>query len=254
MSASRYAERTVRFGADGLACDTCFARHVCQPESVGDERGLGGKIIKRHRAIKRGRLVYRAGDPCHSLCAVCKGSVKTHVLKRNGSAQVTGFHIAGELVGAPALATKQYLCSATALEPTIVCEILVSRLQELAGRDPSFRQHLFDLLTRELAFDHCLLVSLVGKGNARQSLSAFIHHLSRRYGRHGFSPLEFPMRMSRHDIGSYLGLAKETVSRLLTSFEQQGLIAAQKRNMVIRERGRLEEIADLPEEDIDLEW
>ncbi len=223
-----------------LACKYCRALSLCEFSSgEGRQSKNDRKIIKRHRKIRRGEFPYRAGDPFHSICVICSGAVKTYALNRDGSVQITGFHISGELMGLNAVNTKQHTCDAVALENTYICEILYSHLQELCDESFIARRLIFRILGDQIAHDQMVLMPLIGAKSATQKLAAYLLSLSQRFERRGLSTDEFRLSMSRGDLGNYLGLAKETVSRLFSRFVDEGLITLKARHIRINDRKRL---------------
>lgn len=221
-------------------CEYCRALSLCEFSSGEEGQSRQDrKIIKRHRKVQRGEFLYRAGDPFHSICAICSGAVKTYALNRDGSVQITGFHIPGELMGLNAVNTKQHTCDAVALENTYVCEILYSHLQELCDESFIARRLILRLLGDQIAHDQTVLMPLIGAKSATQQLAAYLLSLLQRFERRGLSTDEFRLSMSRSDIGNYLGLAKETVSRLFSRFVDEGLITLKARHIHINDRKRL---------------
>ncbi|MCG5510770.1 fumarate/nitrate reduction transcriptional regulator Fnr [Ectothiorhodospira lacustris] len=225
------------------ACKACSLRDLCLPlgVSVEDLSMLEG-IISRKRPVQRRDTIYQAGDPLNCLYAVRTGSVKTFVLTNDGEEQVTGFHLPGELLGLDAINDGVHPCTALALETASVCEIPFDRLEELAGRTPGLQHQLLRIMSREIQTDEHL-VTLLGHRTSDARLAAFLLNLSRRFGMRGFSRHEFNLTMSRCEIGNYLGLAVETVSRMLSRFQEQGLIQVQRKFITILDADGLREIA-----------
>jgi CRP/FNR family transcriptional regulator len=151
---------------------------------------------------------------------------------------VTGFYLPGEVLGLDAIGRGEHNYTAVALEDSEVCVILFSRLQEFALRVPGLQQQLFRLLSNDITRDHGLML-LLGGMSAEQRLAAFLLSLSRRYRRLGYAADRFNLRMTREDIGSYLGLTLETVSRLLSRFQRDGLIGMQQREIELKDTDRL---------------
>ena len=222
------------------ACEYCRALPLCGfPNEEDGKFRQDCKIIKRHRKVRRGEFLYRAGDPFHSICAICSGAVKTYTLNRDGSMQITGFHIPGEIMGISAVNTKQHTYDAVALENTYICEILYSHLQELCDESFTVRRLIFRLLGDQIAHDQTVLMPLIGAKSATQQLATYLLSLLQRFERRGLSTGEFRLSMSRSDVGNYLGLAKETVSRLFSRFADEGLITLKARHIRINDRKRL---------------
>ena len=216
-----------------VACAECSLRELCLPLGL-DEQGLAslGSIIKRTRKLKKGDFLYRVGDPLSSLYAVSKGSIKTCELSASGQIQITGFHLTGELVGVDGISTERHHCDAIALEPTELCELPYEDLESVSHKVPSLQHQLFKLLSREIVQDGELLL-MVGKMNAEERLATSLLSFSRRYARLGLSGTQFRLSMSRQDLGDYLGLALETVSRLFSRFQDEGLLHIEGRNVEI---------------------
>jgi len=189
-------------------------------------------IIRRLRPISRGGHVFRAGDPLSSIYAIRSGWVKTYALAEDGNEQVTGFHLAGELVGLDAIASGEHPCSAKALDTTSVCEIPFERLEDLSCEVPGLQRQLLRIMSQELTTDEELLM-LLGKRSAEERLAALLLSISGRLKQRGYSAHEFRLPMSRNDIGNYLGLAVETVSRLFTRFQQQGLLSVENKLVTV---------------------
>jgi CRP/FNR family transcriptional regulator, anaerobic regulatory protein len=229
-----------------VACKDCSLFQLCLPIGVHEgDLELLDRIIKRRRPFRRGDHLFRVNDPFQAIYAVRSGSVKTYAPTEDGAEQVIGFHLPGELVGLDAINTEYHPCAAKALETTSVCEIPFDRLEELSDLVPSLQRQLLRVLSREILHDHELLM-LVGKKAADERLAALLVSLSSRFKQRGFSPTEFHLSMSRNDIGNYLGLAVETVSRLFTRFQEEGLLQVQRKHVRLCDIGKLRELAGAP--------
>lgn len=220
-------------------CKECTLQELCLPLGLGEaDVAALDSIIRRRHAIKKGELLYRSGDPLRTLYAIRRGSLKTTALMEDGRAQVTGFHLPGELLGIDAISTDVHPCSAEALETSEVCEIPYEALEDLARRIPGLQHQLFCLMSREIADDERLLIML-GRMTAEERLATCLVSFSQRYARLGGSSTEFKLTMSRQDLGDYLGLALETVSRLFSRFQEDGLIEVHGRNVRLANPERL---------------
>lgn len=216
-----------------VACSDCSLSRLCLPMGLdGEDLERLDALMRRPRPLRRNEHLFRSGDGFHSIYAVRSGSLKTYTPCEDGTEQVIGFHLPGELVGLDAIESEENVCSAKALETTSVCELPFDRLQELASELPSLQRHFFRLMSRELARDEAMLL-LLGKRTAEERLATFLLSLSERFKARGFSECEFNLSMSRHDIGNYLGLAVETVSRMFSRFQDEGLIAVHRKNIQI---------------------
>lgn len=225
------------------ACGTCSLIKLCLPLGIDkDDMESLNNIIKRRRPISRNGNVFCLGDGFHALFAIRSGSVKTYTITEDGSEQITGFHLPGELIGLDAINSGQHPCGAKALETTSVCEIPFERLEELAETIHGLGRQLLRIMSREIQSDEELL-TLLGKKSAEERLATLLLSLAHRYGERGFSSREFHLSMSRNDIGNYLGLAVETVSRLFSRFQQQNLITVQNKHICIEKLPRLQALA-----------
>lgn len=232
-------------GSVACACVACCLQRVYSASSNHVGTDSAGSV-ERWSTLGRGRSLFRADEPFHAVFLICTGSAKTIVSYENGPEQVTGFHIAGELVGISAFGTQYYPCTAIALEPTTLCQLPVGRLQGLGDEDPLLQHDLLALLGRQIAWDYQLLVSTLGKKNAAQRTAAFIINMWRRYAERGADGPMFPSPMSRSDIGSYLGLSRVTLGQILTNFERRGLITLGRSYITLRMPEQLLDIAELP--------
>ena len=226
------------------ACALCDLRPLCRPAQHGAEVLPAPCILRHRRTLRRGAYVFRMGEPCHSLCAICSGSVRTSVLSADGGAQVTGFQFCGDLLGMGALGTHEHRCDAVALEPTEVCEISFLRLEEIAERVPAVQRTLIHLMSDELAHGQDMLLTFLGRKSASARLAAYLGAVAQRLQQRGLRPEEVCLSMSRSDIGNYLGLAKETVSRLFTRFAHDGLLRFQARRFWLTNPARLAALTD----------
>ena len=200
------------------------------------------RIIKRSRPLHRGDHLFRESDAFHCLYIVKTGSVKTYAPSEDGGEQVLGFHLPGELIGLDAIENANHKCSAKVLETSAICEIPFGHLEELSTSMPSLQHQMYRLLSREISQDESML-TLLGKNNAEERLAAFLLSLSGRFKRRGFSPYDFYLSMSRHEIGNYLGLAVETVSRLFTRFQDEGLLEVERKHIQLLDLQRLENLS-----------
>lgn len=225
-----------------IACKNCSLSSLCLPMGLHPEDvDKLEAIVKRSRPLRRGDHLFESSNPFRSLYAVKTGSLKTYTIGPDGSEQVLGFHLPGELVGLDAIQGEQHRCSARVLETTSVCELPFNRLEELAAHIPSLQHQLFRLLSREIGQDSDLH-SLLGRSPAEERLASFLLSLSERFRRRGFSPREFNLSMSRQEIGSYMGLALETVSRLFTRFQDDGILRVERKHIEILDMERLKDI------------
>lgn len=228
---------------DKVACQDCSLYQLCLPVGI-DQAELRelDRIIKRRRPIQRGEHLFVNGDAFHSIYAVRSGSLKTYSLTTDGREQVTGFFLPGEIVGLDAIGGGQHSCAARALETTSVCEIPFSELETLGERLPSLPKQMLRIMSKEMHHDQLLLM-LLGKRAADERLAAFLISLSQRFGQRGYSSSEYNLSMARNDIGNYLGLAVETVSRLFSRLQDEGILAVRGRHVRILDLPRLRRLA-----------
>lgn len=223
-------------------CSDCCLRNVCLPCGLdASEVGELDELTAVKRRVTRGTALYRSGDPFDALYAVRSGALKTVGVSRNGDEKITGFYLAGEVLGLEAINSEHYSYDALALEDSEVCVIPFAPLAELALRIPELQQRLFRMLSRDISRDHGLML-LLGSMTAEQRLAAFLLSQSRRYAGLGYSPTRFCLRMTREEIGNYLGLTLETVSRLVSRFQRDGLLAVNQREVDLRNVDRLREL------------
>jgi CRP/FNR family transcriptional regulator len=215
------------------ACSTCSLRELCLPAGL-DQQELEkvDRMVNRRRPIRRGDYLYRSGAALESLYAIRIGFMKSCVLHEDGREQVAGFHMMGDLMGLDAIGSERHICDAVALEDSEVCEIPLAVLERLSRDMPSLQQHFHRILSREIVRDHGVML-LLGTMRAEERLAAFLLNLSQRFAARGYSPTEFYLRMTRQDIGSYLGLKLETISRALSRFNEEKLIEVRTRHLKI---------------------
>lgn len=226
-----------------IACQDCSLHQLCLPVGI-DRKDLAAldHIIKRRRPIQRGDHLFVASDRFRSIYAVRSGSLKTYNLTEDGREQVTGFFLPGEIVGLDAIGEGVHTCSARALETTSVCEIPYEELEGLGEHIPALTHQLLRIMSKEMHHDQVLLM-LLGKRAAEERLAALLLNLSQRYGQRGYSSSEFNLSMSRHDIANYLGLAVETVSRLFSRMQEDGMLAVRSRHVRLTDIDKLRALA-----------
>jgi CRP/FNR family transcriptional regulator len=226
------------------ACPKCCLRALCLAGPVGDSPPARATVLRRHRHVPRGGYLFRTGEPFHAVCALCTGAIKLCALTDEGVARVVGFHLPGELVGLSGLAQREHRYDALALEDSVVCEIPFARLETAAEERPALRRSMMHCLSSELARNEARLAALVGRKSAAARLAACLFALSERFAERGFPAECFPLAMSRADLGDYLGLAKETVSRLFARFQHEGLVRLEARVIHLCDLPRLARIAE----------
>ncbi|NIE64829.1 helix-turn-helix domain-containing protein [Burkholderia sp. Ax-1719] len=208
-------------------CSSCAMRHLCMPQGLSlDDLPKLEALICNARSVRRGESLYRAGDPFDTLYAVRSGSLKTVMAHRDGREQVTGLRLAGDPLGIDGISTDFHTWSATALEDSSVCIIPYSALKHMCRETSAMQDRLHRLMSDQLIRESSQMMVL-GSLSADERVAAFLLDVSNRNGQRGYSYAEFNLRMTREDMGSYLGMTLETVSRTLSRFQKRGLIDAQ---------------------------
>jgi CRP/FNR family transcriptional regulator len=209
-------------------CATCNLREICLPCGLqANDMARLDEVVYTRKRVKRGETLYRNGEAFESLYAVRSGFFKSSVVLEDGRDQVTAFHMAGEIVGMDGIGTDHHAADVVALEDSEVCVIPYARIEE-AG----LSRQLSKVMSRELVRDQGVMM-LLGTMRAEERLAAFLLNLSQRFLARGYSANEFHLRMTRDEIGSYLGLSLETVSRLFSRFQADRLISVQQKHIRI---------------------
>lgn len=215
------------------ACSNCNLRELCLPLGLSDEElDRLDDLVSARRRVKRGEHLYRSGSSFDAIYAIRSGFFKTDVLLEDGRDQVTGFQMAGELLGLDGISTEHHTCNAIALEDSEICAIPFSRLESLSREMHTLQRHFHKVMSREIVRDHGVMM-LLGTMRAEERLAAFLLNLSQRFTARGYSHADFFLRMTREEIGSYLGLKLETVSRSFSRFQEEGHIAVQQKHIRI---------------------
>lgn len=225
-----------------VACRDCSLSTLCLPMGLRPEDvDRLDAIVKRNRPLQRGDHLFRTGESFRNLYIVKTGTVKTFTQTNEGDEQVVGFHLPGEVLGMDAIQDGLHGCNAKALETTAVCEMPFERLEELSSNIPSLQHQMFRLLSKEIG-QEAEMMTLLGKSTADERVASFLISLSDRFKRRGFSATDFFLSMSRQEIGSYLGLALETVSRLFTRFQDDGILKVERKHVQILDIDRLRRV------------
>ncbi|MFM2346962.1 MAG: fumarate/nitrate reduction transcriptional regulator Fnr [Pseudomonadota bacterium] len=233
-----------RLDALKVACSACNLRELCLPVGLSDdELSSIDDIIGTRRTVRRGESLFHAGETFTALYAVRTGFFKTVVSAADGREQVTGFQMAGELIGLDGISTDHHSCDAIALEDSQVCMIPYSQLETLS-REMTLLQHQFHkIMSREIVRDHGVML-LLGSMRAEERLAAFLLNLTQRLQARGFSASALVLRMTREEIGSYLGLKLETVSRTFSKFQEEGLLEVKQRDIRILDQNALQRVVN----------
>ena len=223
-----------------IACSNCSLRELCMPMgmTVG-ELARVDELVSKRPAVKRGRPLFRAGEKFTSLYAIRSGFFKTCVTTEDGRDQVTGFQMAGEIMGLDGVVGEQHTCNAIALEDSEVCVLPFERMEEISREVKALQHHVHKIMSGEIVREHGVM-QLLGSMKAEERLAAFMLNLVKRLHVRGFSRSDFILRMTREEIGSYLGLTLETVSRTFSKFADDGIITVNQRHIQILDADALQ--------------
>jgi CRP/FNR family transcriptional regulator len=211
------------------ACDLCRLNTFCLPQYIsGQDRSDLSALVIPHRRVQAGESLYRNGQPFTHLYLIKTGAFKTVVLLDDGREQITGFRLSGDTLAIDAISSATHPSEAIALEDAHVCAISVGALMRLSQRAVSVQHHLHRLLGNEVIREQEIML-LLGRMQAEERVAAFLLNLSTRYEARGYSPSEFTLPMARDEIGNYLGLTLETVSRCFSKFKKAGLLSIENR-------------------------
>ncbi len=221
----------IRPAALKIACSSCNLRELCLPVGLAPpDMDRLDALIESRRSVKRGELLYGAGEAFRSLYAVRTGFFKTRVAADDGRDQVTGFQMAGELLGFDGIGSDRHTCDAVALEDSQVCVLPFGQLESLSRQFGDLQRQLHKVMSREIVREHGVML-LLGSMRAEERLAAFLLNLTQRLQARGFSATSLVLRMTREEIGSYLGLKLETVSRTFSKFHDDGVLEVRQRQL-----------------------
>jgi CRP/FNR family transcriptional regulator, anaerobic regulatory protein len=225
------------------SCAQCSLHALCLPAGIHQEdlKQLD-VIIKNRRPLKRGDVLYRAGQALNSIYVVHEGAFKTSMTNEDGVLQIIGFQIPGELMGLDAMGDGMHACEAQALTNADVCEIPLHDLEHVAAQLPALQHQLLRIIGQNIHRDH-EHIQLLGRRSADEKMALFLHALSERYEQLGRPGNHLVLPMGREDIGNYLGLVIETVSRTFTKMQEDGLIRVQGRQVQILASERINAMA-----------
>ncbi len=228
-----------------ISCELCALSRLCLPNNI-DQQDLEKleTIIIRHPALKRGTLWFRKGERFRSLFVVRTGCIKTFTTTESGQELIGGFYLPGEIIGLDAIENGRYLCSSKVLQASNYCEIPFSRLEEICNTSSNVQRQLLKIMSKEL-LNNRWLITLLGKTTAIERVAALLCNISDRFAQRGYSAKSFILGMPRSDIGNFLGLAVETVSRVFTRLQKEQVIYANGKHISIINPARLCNIAGL---------
>ncbi len=216
-----------------VACSNCNLRELCMPLGLdNDDMERIDDMVASRRKIKRGTLLFRNGEKFNNLYAIRTGFFKTCIASEDGRDQVTGFQMAGEIIGLDGIVNDAHTCDAIALEDAEVCVMPFDRIEELSREVKSLQRHVHKVMSREIVRENSVML-LLGSMRAEERLAAFLLNLVQRLHARGFSQSELVLRMTREEIGSYLGLKLETVSRTFSKFVEDGIVEVKQRHVRI---------------------
>jgi CRP/FNR family transcriptional regulator len=222
-----------------VSCSNCSLSELCLPHGMSrDDMEALDQIVKRQHPYQPGQHIFRAGDPGNSLFAVRSGALKSYCTTEDGDEQVLGFTLPGEVVGLDGMNDGCYASSSVVLETASVCEMPYNSLEDMCHTLKGLNRQMMRIVSKEVSDDQSMLL-LLGKRTAEERLAAFLLSMSSRYHSRGLSASEFNLPMSRQDIGNYLGLAIETVSRLFANFQKNQLLIVNRRQVVLADMPRL---------------
>lgn len=238
----RAAEQSNAPRRGATRCSSCTMRSICMPADLSaEDLSKLDAVICSTKTVKRGDTLYRAGDTFKSIYAIRAGSFKTVVMHRDGREHVTGFEIAGETLGLDGVCAGQHNCDAIALEDSVVCIIPFAQLEIICREVKSMQHHIYQLMSGEIVRESGQMM-LLGTMSAEQRVATFLLNLSRRFKTRGFSAAELHLRMTREEIGCYLGMKLETVSRMFSKFQREQLVNANGKTVRIVDPERLAKV------------
>jgi CRP/FNR family transcriptional regulator len=226
-------------------CSNCRLSSLCLPLALeSDDIDKLDNIVQRGKPLQKGEHVYQEGGPFSAVYAVRSGAIKAYRVTDDGREQVTGFYFPGEILGMDGIAKNSHACSARALETSAVCEIPFSSLEELSAKMPNLQRHFFQLMSREITEDQ-QLITLLSKNTAEERIAALMLSISSRNARRKLSSTRFRLPMSRIDIGNYLGLTVETVSRVFSRLQKLDILEVSNKEITINDTRALQDIANV---------
>jgi CRP/FNR family transcriptional regulator len=227
-----------------VACSNCNLRELCMPMGLSEnDLERLDEVVATRRKIKRGSTLFSNGDKFTSLYAIRTGFFKTCLASEDGRDQVTGFQMAGEIIGLDGIVNDQHTCDAVALEDAEVCVMPFDRIEEISREVTALQHHVHKIMSREIVREHGVML-LLGSMRAEERLAAFLLNLVQRLHSRGFSQSELILRMTREEIGSYLGLKLETVSRTFSKFVDDGIVEVKQRHVKILDSEALQRMVN----------
>ena len=227
-----------------IACSNCNLRKLCMPMGLSPAELLRvDELVTTRRMVKRGASLFFNGEPFTALFAIRTGFFKTSVATEDGRDQVTGFQMAGEIMGLDGIVNDRHTCDAIALEDAEVCVLPFDRIEEISREINALQSHVHKIMSREIVREHGVML-LLGSMRAEERLAAFLLNLVQRLQTRGFSSSALVLRMTREEIGSYLGMKLETVSRTFSKFSEDNIIEVKQRQIHIKDADALKRIVN----------
>lgn len=240
------ALKHIPISAEAMHCSTCMMGNVCLPTGMPiHEVERLDELVKERIRIPKGQMLFSKGQTLEALYGLRLGSLKTQLEDVAGNLQITGFYLPGEIVGLDGMLDGLHDSNAIALEDSEVCVVNLSDVDRIGMYVPSLQQQIRRLMSKEIVRSQQALVAL-GSMRSEQRLASFLFNLSQRLSALGYSSTDFVMRMSREEIGNYLGLTIETVSRLFSRFARDGVIKVNQREIRILDLRAIKELAGQP--------
>ena len=229
--------------SSAISCHQCRLASLCLPPSLNQqELSEVDFLIQQRPILDKDQILYRLNDAFGAIYAVRSGCVKTTILTEEGDEKITGFYLPGDIVGMEGISDKHYHNTAVAIDKTSLCQIPFDTIEQLASRIPELQRQLFKVMSREIVSDQYTMLTL-NKNKAQARIAAFFMSLSSRYERQGLCSIRWSLPMSRSELGNYLGLTIETVSRVLTHLHKQQIIEVNKHEVSIIDANQLKAIA-----------
>lgn len=236
----QYNKNTPEPACELIACEDCGLFKLCHLASGGEDPSTSHALVKRRFVLRRGEYLYRRGDAFHAIYAIRHGSTKTYIVNEDGRTQITSFHGPGELIGFDAIETRHFDSEAIALETTSFCEMPFAHFQELSKKMPDLQNQMLAIMSRAILRGQRMML-LLGKKDATEKLATYLVDLSRPIDKNLLP--SHKLTMSRGDLGNHLGLTQETICRILTRFQEEGVIKIQSKHIHFLDLDRLRELA-----------
>ncbi|GJM04670.1 MAG: transcriptional activator protein anr [marine bacterium B5-7] len=237
-------EQIIDFTKIKATCSNCNLHELCLPRGLKvDDLEKLEIVVKGSRPKEKGKHIFRADEPFESFYAVRTGSVKVYILNESGEEQIIGFYFPGEIIGLDAIEHHRHTCTAVTLETTTYCSLPYEKINDICKQVPELQNQMFRLLSREISNENQLLLT-INKRSAEERIATFLISLSSRFEKLGYSSKEFNLPMSRQEIGNYLGLTIETVSRLFSRFQRNGLVKINRKAISLENLPALHAICD----------